>query len=136
MLVRVEGIGKACMLLVQKQTDRAIMGDSTRCLKIEYDPAASHYSVFIYPKEINQDVKEKPSLNKEFTAALFTITKIQKQPVSINVSIDKWIRDNVAHTPDRPLSSLYNAGDQCGRIWGCNINRNKANTKDNYCFTI
>lgn len=56
---------------MRKQTDRAIMGDSTGCLKIEYDPAASHYSVFIYPKEINQDVKEKPLLNKEFTVALY-----------------------------------------------------------------
>lgn len=82
------------MLLVGKQIDRAIMGDSIGHLKklkreLEYDPAASHYSVFIHPKEINQDVKETPTLNKEFTAALFTIAKIQKQPVSINKCINR-----------------------------------------------
>lgn len=75
------------MLSVGKQNDRAIMGDSTECLKkleraLEYDPG-SHYSVFS-PKEISQDVKEIPALNKAFTAALFATTKTQKQPVSTN----------------------------------------------------
>lgn len=70
------------------------MGDSIGYFKklkreLEYDLVVFYYSVFIYSKEINQDVKEIFVFNKEFIVVFFIIVKIQKQFVFINKCINR-----------------------------------------------